>query len=92
LAVIARCEHKYPSPGCGACTAEARDEAALMRRTAVRHAEDAASAYEQLRGAVDGFEAEWRCPNGHRFRVADAASPKWCPGCGTSTLTRVGGQ
>jgi hypothetical protein len=31
---------------------EAQDEAAQMRRTAVRHAEDAASAHRQLKGAV----------------------------------------
>lgn len=69
----------YVCTGCGGATGRHDD------CDAPREAVEVVPA-SQLQRAVEGFEAEWRCPRGHRFRVADAASPKWCPGCGTSTL------
>ena len=30
--------------------------------------------------------AHWRCPHGHWFVYQANGSPKWCPGCGTSSL------
>lgn len=32
----------------------------------------------------------WRCPHDHRFAYPLTGSPKWCPGCGTSSLGQVG--
>lgn len=31
----------------------------------------------------------YECPNGHQFDYRSTRDPKWCPGCGTSTISRT---
>jgi predicted nucleic acid-binding Zn-ribbon protein len=54
---------------------EAKDEANRMRRTAVRHAKDAASAHQQLRGAVEAartvIAASEPCAVGNRHVLVE---------------------
>jgi len=49
----------------------------------------ALAALSSPEGEQTSGETRWKCPHGHEFGYAAGASPKWCPGCGTSSLSRA---